>query len=135
MDYETLLEDAYGKVEVCLENLDDRFEIPCVRGHILGSRTIISNFLSIAVHLRREPVHLMKFLSKELASQTDLQNDRLILSRKLSSKEINNKVEKYVCKFVLCPNCKKPDTELINENSRLFIRCMACADCFEVHKI
>ena len=77
----------------------------------------------------------MKFLAKELASQGDIQNERLILSRKLSSKEVNEKVNKYVSSFVLCSNCKKPDTELTSEGSKVLMRCLACGNRTEVHKI
>jgi translation initiation factor 2 subunit 2 len=135
MNYESLLEQAYDKVEVNLEEECERFEIPRAEGHHLGTRTVISNFLVIASKIRRDPIHLMKFLSKELASQVEIQNDRLLLSRKLSSREINEKIEKYVNNFVLCPKCKKSDSELVHENGKLFIRCMACGDKFEVHKI
>ena len=135
MDYNKLLNEAYSKVEICLDVSTERFKIPKVKGHHLGPRTIVSNFLTIAAHLRRDATHLMKFLSKELASQCEIKNDRLILSRRLSSREINDKIEKYVCKFVLCNNCKKPDTELICENGRLLIRCLACGRSFEIHKI
>ena len=135
MSYEQLLEQAYEKVEVSVEEHTDRFEVPKVKGHHMGSRTVISNFLSIAAHIRRDPVHVMKFLAKELASQGDIQNERLILSRKLSSKEVNEKVNKYVSSFVLCSNCKKPDTELTSEGSKVLMRCLACGNRTEVHKI
>jgi translation initiation factor 2 subunit 2 len=135
MTYEELLDKAYEKVEVNLESEVERFEIPKVKGHHLGSKTVVSNFLVIASHIRRDPVHLMKFLSRELASQGEIQNDRLLLSRKLSSKEINGKIERYVNSFVLCAKCKKPDTELVEEGGKNFLRCLACGERVEVHKV
>ncbi len=135
MEYEQLLDEAYQNVEVNLDTQVVRFEIPKVKGHHLGARTIVSNFLVVASQVRRDPYHLMKFLSKELASSGEIQNERLILSRRLSSNEINEKVEKYVNSFVLCPKCGKPDTELVEENGKNYMRCMACGDKYEVHKI
>jgi len=135
MDYEQLLDSAYEQVEVCLEQSSDRFEVPRVKGHHMGGRTVISNFLSIASYLRRDPIHMMKFLGKELASQSELQNDRLVLSRKLSSAEVNEKLDKYVCGFVLCPNCKKPDTELNDEGGKAIMKCLACGNRREVHRL
>jgi len=135
MNYESLLEQAYERVEVNLDEGSERFEVPKAEGHHLGTRTVVSNFLVIASKIRRDPIHLMRFLSKELASQVEIKNDRLLLSRKLSSREINDKIEKYVNNFVLCPKCKKPDSELVEENGKLYVRCMACGDKFEVHKI
>ena len=133
MEYEELLNTAYEKVtpiESC-----ERFEITKVEGHHQGSKTVITNFSRVCTCIRRNPAHLIKFLTKELASSAELSGDRLILSRKLSSKDINEKVAKYVNRFVLCPVCKKPDTELEEVGNRLYIRCLACGEKYEVHRI
>ena len=133
MNYEQLLDQAYKKVEVTQDC--GRFEVTKVKGHHEGIRTVITNFSQVASCIRRSPEHLMKYLSKELASQCEISRDRLILSRKLSSKVINEKIEKYVQGFVICPKCKKPDTELDTEGQKLFVRCMACGSKNEIHKI
>ena len=133
MEYEALLEEAYENVEATEEA--GRFEVLKVKGHHEGIRTVISNFGQVVANVRRTPEHLLKFLSKELASQGEIKGDRLILSRKLASKDINAKIEKYVNKFVLCPKCAKPDTELSEESGKTFLRCLACGEKQEVHKI
>lgn len=133
MNYEALLEEAYENVE--MTNECERFEVLKVKGHHEGIRTVISNFGQIVTCIRRSPEHLLKFLNKELASSGEIRGDRLILSRKLSSKNINDKIEKYVNLFVLCPKCKKPDTELNEEGNKTFLRCLACGEKHEVHKI
>jgi translation initiation factor 2 subunit 2 len=133
MNYEQLLTKAYENVEVTEES--ERFEILKVKGHHEGIRTIVTNFSQIATCARRDSSHLIKYLSKELASQCEISGDRLILSRKLSSKDINDKIEKYFQKYVICTKCKKPDTELDYEGPRLFVRCLACGEKHEVHKI
>lgn len=133
MDYEGLLDEAYECVKPCEEC--GRFEILKVTGRHEGIRTVITNFGQVVSCIRRKPEHLAKFLGKELASSTEISGDRLILSRKLSSKDINDKVEKYVNLFVLCSKCKKPDTELVEENNKLFVKCLACGEKKEVHKI
>jgi len=134
MEYEALLDKAYENIEVNQE-CEGRFEILKVTGHHEGVRTVISNFLQVATCLRRSPEHLLKFLSKELGIQGEIRGDRLILSRKLSSKDINAKIEKYVNKYVLCAKCKKPDTELSEEGGRLFLKCLACGEKQEGHRI
>jgi len=122
--YQELLDKAYKEVRQV--KVAERFEVPKVEGHIVGTRTIISNFSQIASILRRKPEHLAKFLSRELATQATIEADRLILNRKLSSKMINEKIEAYVKEFVICPECGKPDTELIKEDRFMFIHCLAC---------
>ncbi len=133
MSYEELLNEAYENVEATTEC--GRFEILKVKGHHEGIRTIISNFIQVATCIRRKPEHLLKYLSKELASSGEIKGDRLILSRKLRSKDINDKIEKYVNGYVLCHKCKKPDTELDEEGVKLFVKCLACGEKHEVHKI
>ena len=135
MEYEQLLDEAYESVEVA-EAVDcERFEVLKVKGHHEGTRTVISNFGQIVTCLRRNSEHLLKFLSKELASSGEISGDRLILSRRLASKDVNEKIERYVNRFVLCPKCKKPDTELEEEGVKLFLKCLACGEKREIHRI
>jgi len=70
--------------------------------------------------------HFLKFLTKELAAKATIEGDRVILNMKVSSKKINPKIEQYVDEFVLCRECKKPDTELVKEGKFTLIRCLAC---------
>jgi len=123
--YEELLNEAYSKVKV-VEGKGGRFEIPNIEGHIEGKRTILTNFLSIASHIRRDPEHFQKFILKELATSGQMDGDRLILNNKIPSTKINAKVEQYVKEFVICKECGKPDTELKKENRLNFINCLAC---------
>jgi len=133
MDYEQLLDEAYKTVEVSEEC--ERFEVVKVKGHHEGVRTIINNFSKVAACLRRRPEHLLKFLGKELGIQGEIKGDRLIISRKVSSKDVNAKVDKYAKMYVICAKCGKPDTELGDEGGRTFVRCLACGNKHEVHKI
>ncbi len=123
-EYDKLLDELYKKVKKV--DVAKRFEIPEVKGHVEGNKTIITNFSQICSILRRKPTHLSKFLSRELATQVLIEGDRLILNRKLSSDMINEKIKSYVKEFVICPECGKPDTELIKEDKFMFIHCLAC---------
>ena len=123
--YHEMLDQLYKEVKKP-ETDGERFEVPVVKGMVEGNKTIISNFGQICSALRREPAHLSKFLSRELATQGIVDGDRLILNRKLGSGMINAKIQRYVNEFVICPECKKPDTELIKEGRFLFLRCLAC---------
>ncbi len=122
--YNELLDKLYKQVKRV--EVAERFEIPKVEGMIEGSKTIITNFSQLCSMLRRKPEHVSKFLSRELAAQSSIEGDRLVLNRKLLSSQINDKVQAYVNEFVLCPECKKPDTELIREKGFMFIHCLAC---------
>ncbi|HKZ34191.1 MAG TPA: translation initiation factor IF-2 subunit beta [Candidatus Nanoarchaeia archaeon] len=123
--YEKLLEEAYSKIKKA-EGNGERFEIPKVEGHFEGKKTIITNFSQVASIFRRNPEHLQKFLLKELAASGQREGDRLVLNIKVPSSKINQKVEEYAQEFVICRECKKPDTELIREDRITFIKCLAC---------
>ena len=124
MQYKELLDKAYKEVKVV--KTEERFEIPNVTGHVEGNKTIVDNFQEICNTLRRKPQHIAKFLSRELATQTLIDKNRLILNRKLSSSRINEKIEAYAKEFVVCKECNKPDTELIKEGKFSYIHCLAC---------
>jgi len=125
MDYEKLLDKAYEKVKQ-VEGSGGRFEIPKITGHFEGRKTILTNFFSIASHIRRSPEHFQKFLLKELATSGQKEGERFILNMRVPSKKINQKIERYVNEFVLCKECNKPDTELVKEDRLTILRCLAC---------
>jgi translation initiation factor 2 subunit 2 len=125
MEYEKMLENLYKEAKTTNVSTE-RFEIPKVKGHWEGTKTILTNFGEMVGILRRPQEHFLKFLLKELATPGKVDNGRLILNRKLSSRLINEKVEKYANEFVICQECKKPDTELIKEHRLNFIHCLAC---------
>jgi len=123
--YENLLEEAYAKVRLIKTN-GERFEIPKIEGHLEGTKTILTNISQIISYLRRSQEHFIKYLLKELATAGSFKNNRLILQRRISSIKINEKIADYVKEFVLCQECKKPDTELIKDKGFLFMHCLAC---------
>ena len=124
-DYEKLLDEAYGKVKK-VEGAGDRFEIPKVKGHFEGKKTILTNFMQIASHIRRGVDHFLKYLLRELAASGQIEGERLILNMKVPSAKINDKIESYVKEFVLCKECGKPDTELKKQGRLTFVHCLAC---------
>lgn len=133
-DYEKLLDEAYVGIKP-VESKIDRFEIPKAEGHIEGVKTIITNFKVICNYIRRDPAHVLKFLLGELATPGVVKGDRLILTRKISSSAINEKIKLYVETYVICKECKKPDTEIQKEDRFTFIHCLACGAKKSIAKI
>lgn len=124
-NYEKLLEEAYKHIKP-IESKIERFEVPKAEGHIEGNKTIITNLKQMCDYLRRDCNHFLKFILKELATSGSIKGDRLVLTRKISSKEINDKIKDYINEFVLCKECGKPDTELLRQDRILFVHCLAC---------
>ena len=126
MEYKQLLEKARKSLpESVFEK--QRFDIPKAIGHIQGNRTILSNFLQIAVILGREPEHLLKYILRELATPGEIKKSgSVIIGTKISASRINEKIRQYANEFVLCLECGKPDTKIEKEGSILFLKCTAC---------
>ncbi len=126
MNYEELLKRAQERMPESVHEIE-RFEIPKIRGHFEGNKTIISNFQQISQILRRPIEHLLKFLLKQLATPGEIQKSGLlILGAKISASRINQKIREYAITFVLCPQCGKPDTEIKKEENINVLKCTAC---------
>ena len=125
MNYEDLLNKGIKELPEFISN-KDRFEVPKVKGHIEGNKTIITNFNQIVDVIRRDEDHFLKFLLKGVASVGKKVNDRLILGSKISSATINQKIKEYIDKYVICPDCGRPDTKLEKEKDFTFLKCQAC---------
>ncbi|MFW6025181.1 MAG: translation initiation factor IF-2 subunit beta [Candidatus Woesearchaeota archaeon] len=126
-DYENLLDKARSET-IDIEDMQSRFEIPKVRGHVEGNKTIISNYHQIAKKLSRDPKHLLKYLQKNLATPGELYDKGVIFGSKISSSEINKAIANYTNEFVICSECKKPDTKIKKESGIHFIKCMVCGN-------
>ena len=122
MDYKALLKKGREQLPDSVFE-KERFEIPKVRGHLQGSRTVISNFFEIAKSLRREPDHILKYILRELAIPGELKKSgSMIINGKVAASRINEKIRQYANEFVFCPDTGKPDTVLIKEGKFTYIK-------------
>lgn len=125
MDYESMLERGKKNLpEISLAT--ERFSVPKIAGHLEGNKTVVSNFFQIASMVGRNPEHLLKYISRELAAKGELKKQLLVFNTKLPSSKINEKIEQYVDTYVICKECGKPDTKLVKEGVLTFMRCQAC---------
>jgi translation initiation factor 2 subunit 2 len=125
MDYKELLKRGRENLpESALET--ERFNIPNIRGHVQGNKTVLSNFFQIVEVLGRDEEHIIKYMFKELATPGDVKKPLLILGRKVSASRINEKIREYAGRYVLCKECGKPDTALVKQDRMHFIKCNAC---------
>jgi len=125
-EYEKLLDDVYEKLPEKREHVE-RFEMPKFEFFVEGNRTIIKNFKVVCDKLRREPQMVMKYLTKELAVPAEIQGDRLILQRKLMGDILNVKLKDFVNSYVICNECKRPDTHI--EDAGRGMRTLVCESC------
>ena len=124
--YEELLEKAMEELSKREIVRRERFEIPRVSVIREGARTVVKNFAQIAKTLNRTEGHLYKYLVKSLGTAGFLEGGRLVLQGKFSEDELQKEVNEYVELYVLCKECKSPDTEFVKEERVLMLRCLAC---------
>lgn len=124
MEYEKLLEEAYSKIKTA--GKDERFEIPQAESFVQGAFTIVKNFSQIADYLRRDVKHMLKFFARELAAPGSLEGGKAIFQTRVSQKTVQQKLEEYINEYVLCKECKRPDTKLIKEERIMVMKCEAC---------
>jgi translation initiation factor 2 subunit 2 len=124
-DYEELLKRARSQIpEIALKH--ERLEIPKLQHTLIGMRTIIHNFKEIAQALNRDPQHLLKFLTKEMATAATTQDSRVIFQGKFPKETLERLLQRYIEHFVTCPVCKRPDTKIVKEKRLSFLVCDAC---------
>jgi translation initiation factor 2 subunit 2 len=124
-DYAKLLDKAYSNLPKTV-GTGERFEIPKVVGIRMGRRTIVQNFGDISGVLNRDPHHLLKFLSREMATAASLDVSRAIFQGKFDVGTVTRLLTIYAQRFVICPICNRPDTKMEKEGRYLFLRCEAC---------
>lgn len=123
--YHELLERAQTQLPE-EKGTGERFEIPRVRSSVFGVRTIIHNFKEIADVLNRDPRHLMKFLTNEMATAGTIKGTRAIFQGKFNYDTLERLTGIYTQNFIFCPVCKRPDTKIAKEKRLFFLLCEAC---------
>ncbi|MGC8998622.1 MAG: translation initiation factor IF-2 subunit beta [Candidatus Bathyarchaeia archaeon] len=124
-DYEALLKRARSQLPE-ITSKRERLEIPNLHYTVVGMRTIIHNFKEIAEILNRDPQHILKFLTGELATAAIMQESRVIFQGKFPRETIERLLQRYMETFVICPVCKRPDTKIVKEKRLSFLVCEAC---------
>uniref|UniRef100_A0A3B4DAA9 Eukaryotic translation initiation factor 5 n=1 Tax=Pygocentrus nattereri TaxID=42514 RepID=A0A3B4DAA9_PYGNA len=101
-----------------------------VEGKGNGIKTVIVNMVDVAKALNRPPTYPTKFFGCELGAQTqfDAKNDRYIVNGSHEANKLQDMLDGFIRKFVLCPECDNPETDLhINPKKQTIGNsCKAC---------
>lgn len=133
-NYEKLLDRVWNSLPEKLKSMS-RYEIPVANTIVEGNQTIIRNFNEIADILNRDSRHILTYLSKELAAPATFDGNRAIIQRVLRGEMINKKIGDYAKEYVLCHECKRPDTKITELSGEKIIRCTACGGWWPMRKI
>jgi translation initiation factor 2 subunit 2 len=125
MDYEDMLDRAYkGLPEILKE--ESRFQTPEIESVIQGRVTVVQNFGEVIKTLNRSPDMLGKYFLGEMGTSGEYDSTRLILKGQFRTPQLQDKLEAFVGAYVMCPECKRPDTTIVHEKRMSFLKCEAC---------
>lgn len=100
-----------------------------IEGKGNGIKTVISNMVDIAKSLNRSPVYVTKFFGSEVGSLTvcDEKAARYIVNGAHEAEKLQNVLDGFISKFVLCPSCENPETDLsVSKDGTIWRNCKAC---------
>lgn len=99
-------------------------------------KTAFVNFTDMANNLRRQPKHLLSFISAELGTVGAVDgSNQLILKGRFQQKHIENVLRRYIKEYVTCQTCKSPTTILEKEDRLSFLKCVTCQSKYSVQTI
>jgi len=126
MDYEKMLDRLYDGLPESSKK-HDRFVMPEADSFMQGNKTIVKNFSALIKVINRDQKHFFRFIAKETATSASIdESNRLVLNGKFSREQVNKLIAAYINQFLLCPECRRPDTKVVEKQGVRMLKCEAC---------
>ena len=105
-----------------------------IEGKGNGIKTVIVNLSSVAQSLARPGAYVIKYFGFELGAQTNTNpaDDRWIINGAHEASKLQDYLDGFINKFVLCKKCKNPETDVVIKDGRILLDCKACGQRSEV---
>jgi len=99
-----------------------------IEGKGNGIKTVIVNLSSVANSLARPGAYVIKYFGFELGAQTNSNpaDDRWIINGAHEASKLQDYLDGFINKFVLCKKCKNPETEVVIKDGHIVLDCKAC---------
>lgn len=99
-----------------------------IEGKGNGIKTVVVNLSSVAQSLARPGAYLIKYFGFELGAQTNIDppDDRWIINGAHDSAKLQDYLDGFIQKFVLCKKCKNPETDVHIKDGHITLDCKAC---------
>ncbi|KAF2497742.1 eukaryotic translation initiation factor-like protein 5 [Lophium mytilinum] len=99
-----------------------------IEGKGNGIKTVIVNLTSVAQSLARPPSYVIKYFGFELGAQTNTNpsDDRWIINGAHDAAKLQDYLDGFITKFVLCKKCKNPETDVHIKDGHITLDCKAC---------
>ena len=134
MDYDKMLNRLYSSLPE-EKSAGERFEVPKLDSRIQGKKTTINNFSSAVKEIQREEKHLYKFLAKDTATSMTIESGKLVMNGRFYPDMLGKMFTNYLNEYVLCHECKKPDTKIVDQHGIKMLKCTACGALSPIKKI
>lgn len=99
-----------------------------IEGKGNGIKTVVVNLSSVAASLARPGSYVIKYFGFELGAQTNIDppDDRWIINGAHDSAKLQDHLDGFINKFVLCKKCKNPETDVVIKDGHIVLDCKAC---------
>jgi len=121
-----------------------RYKMPRLQAKVEGKgngiKTVVVNMVAIATALDRPPTYVTKYFGCELGAQTqwDIKNERYIVNGSHDAAKMQDMLDGFIKKFVLCEQCDNPETVLKIKKNMIGASCKACGHIYTMdmrHKV
>lgn len=122
-------------INICRDNHDPfyRYKMPPIQAKVEGRgngiKTAVVNASDVARALNRSTPYIIKYFGFELGAQTSIsmEKDRYLVNGVHEPSKLQDVLDGFINKFVLCGSCKNPETEIIITKDQDLVRdCKAC---------
>jgi translation initiation factor 5 len=107
-----------------------RYKMPKIIASTQGSggnvKTKLENLKEVAHALTVPSDYPLKFIGKELGSQTEIKNDVHLINGSHQAEKLQTLLDKFIEKYVLCPKCKLPEIRIFVKKGEIRSKCRAC---------
>merc|ERR1712146_180289 len=121
-----------------------RYKMPKIQTRIEGRgngiKTNMVNMVDVARALKTNPAYITKYMGGELGALSNYttEEEKSIVNGAHETSTAQQLVDKFIDKFVLCPNCKLPEIDMMVKKGFLMAGCKACGwqgDLDNAHKL
>jgi len=126
MDYEDMLDRGLEETPD-IQGSSERFSLPEPEVRKEGHVTVFENFQQVCRDLDRDETHLLRFLQDELGTSAHIdESGRGRFTGSFNYRRMQDALETYADRYVLCSECGLPDTSIEREQGAELLQCAAC---------
>ncbi len=128
-----MVDDAYKLLNTDNNNITNDISLPKLDIEITITKLYWKNIMSYINIINRNPEHFIIFLKNELSNNeinwySENKDDGIIIHGKgLKKLNLSDLIKKYINIYVICPSCKKKNTELNKITIKKYdFKCLMC---------